>query len=682
VRPRNATLAGWHLALVIACANSGCAPSPAPAPDSLQRVASAEADATIGSETRLGTGPAGKILHYGDFASTSDVPEFVQLSETLATGSRVVLARRVWRRTAQGRSAAPVLRSGVVAVDRSGAQPRARLADLGEIGHTGPLSLQIVAFPLSDSASSEFRSEVVVPEGGVLDFGIAIRQETWGQGGGPIEFEASLQDRDGREQTLFSAAVDPDAGDEPGWLDQRIDLADFGGRRISLRFATRRTLGEASFSLPVWSDPVVYPKQRRDARPNILLVSIDTLRARSLGAYGYARDTSPFLDSIAERGALFENAITASVTTSPAHMSLFTGLYPVRHGIREGLHRKASHAVTLARHFRDAGYRTAAFTENGYLLRRRGFGDGFAQYTENVGETRKAPGEARRTFGQARRWLEAKAETPFFLFVHTYEVHSPYDPEASYAPLFRNDGEAGAGSAAIRDARDRYDREIRIVDEELERLFAAIDEAGLAESTIVVITSDHGEEFAEHGGYQHGGAVYEESVRVPLVFVGPGRIPGPQRHAAPVSLVDVAPTLLELAGVPVPEELDGTSLAGTLERGDAPAAHMIVSEARAKKRWLDPTRQVGWNPPLFAVRQGNSKFIVHRPASGTAEPMLHFDLADDPTERQPLAIDPEAARAVDAAVDRYLGRSSAQPGPDTDVSPMLKERLRALGYAE
>jgi len=109
---------------------------------------------------------------------------------------------------------------------------------------------------------------------------------------------------------------------------------------------------------------------------------------------------------------------------------------------------------------------------------------------------------------------------------------------------------------------------------------------------------------------------------------------------------------------------------------------MIVSEARAKKRWLDPTRQVGWNPPLFAVRQGNSKFIVHRPASGTAEPMLHFDLADDPTEQQPLAIDPEAARAVDAAVDRYLGRSGAQPGPDTDVSPMLKERLRALGYAE
>jgi arylsulfatase A-like enzyme len=363
-------------------------------------------------------------------------------------------------------------------------------------------------------------------------------------------------------------------------------------------------------------------------------------------------------------------------------MSLFTGLYPVRHGIREGLHRKAPHAITLAQQFRGAGYRTAAFTENGYLVRRRGFGDGFAQYTENVGETLKAPGEARRTFTQARHWLAANAETPFFLFIHTYEVHSPYDPEAPYAQLFHGDGESDTGNPAIADAHDRYDREIRIVDEQLESLFSTIAEAGIAESTIVVVTSDHGEEFAEHGGYQHGGAVYEESVRVPLVFIGPGRISGPQRHTAPVSLVDIAPTLLELAGVPVPENIDGTSLAVTLERGDAPASRTIVSEARATKRWLDPTRHVSWNPPLFAVRRGDSKFIVHRPASGPAQPMLRFDLADDPAEQHPLPITPEAANAVDAAIDRYLRRSTAQAEQDSDVSPKLKERLRALGYAE
>jgi len=384
------------MALAIACVHAGCAPSPGAAPKSMQRLAGTEAPATIGSETRLGSGPAGKVLHYGDFASVADVPETLQLPDPYRTGStkRVVLARRVWRRTGQGRSAAPVLHSGVVAVDRSGARPRVHLADLGEISHSGPLSLQVVAFPLPDSAETEFGGDVVVPDGGMLEFGVAIRQETWGQGGGPVEFEVSLGVGGDRERSLFSTVIDPDGAAEPRWLDQQIDLDDFAGQRVTLRFATRRTDGASGFSLPVFSDPIVYSRQRTDPRPNIVLVSIDTLRARSLGTYGYARNTTPFLDSLAPRGTLFENAITASVTTSPAHMSLFTGLYPVRHGIREGLHRKAPAVITLAQHFRSADYRTAAFTENGYLVRRRGFGDGFGQYTENVGETLKAPGEA------------------------------------------------------------------------------------------------------------------------------------------------------------------------------------------------------------------------------------------------------------------------------------------------
>jgi hypothetical protein len=120
----------------------------------------------------------------------------------------------------------------------------------------------------------------------------------------------------------------------------------------------------------------------------------------------------------------------------------------------------------------------------------------------------------------------------------------------------------------------------------------------------------------------------------------------------------------------------------SLERGDAPATRTILSEARATKRWLDPTRHVDSNPPRIAVRRGDSKFIVHRPDSGPAEPMLRFDLASDPAEQQPLPIDVEAASAVDAVVDRYLGQSHTPVGKDSDVSPKLKERLRALGYAE
>jgi hypothetical protein len=134
--------------------------------------------------------------------------------------------------------------------------------------------------------------------------------------------------------------------------------------------------------------------------------------------------------------------------------------------------------------------------------------------------------------------------------------------------------------------------------------------------------------------------------------------------------------------VPDPGDFDGASLAGALARGEAPGAREIVSEARATRRWLDPVRHEDWNPPLFALRRGDSKFIVHRPTSGDAQPMLHFDLARDPEERQPLPIDAETAREVDATLDRYLRRQPARATPDADVGPQLKERLRALGYAE
>jgi arylsulfatase A-like enzyme len=645
-------------------------------------VVPSESEATIGTETRLCTGDRGRILHYGDFESAASVPEFIHLPADVATGSRVVLSRRVWQRTSDGRSARPVLRSASLAVERTADAPRARLSGLGPIGAPGHLSLQIMAFPLADSATHTLRGDLVVPPGGVLAFGYGVREETARQGGGPVGFSVAIDTQDSDPVELFAATLDPDGGDPVGWREATVDLSAWAGLRASLVFTTRR-LDESGFSLPVYCDPIVYARPRPTDRPNVILVSLDTLRARSLGAYGYGRDTSPFLDELAQHGAVFEQAMTASVTTSPAHMSLFTGLYPMRHGIREGLDRKAPGVVTLARRFRDAGYRTAAFTENGYLVRRRGFGAGFSEYTENVGEHLKAPGEARRTFAQARRWLDHHRDTPFFLFVHTYEVHSPYDPEPAYAALFAGDGASGPDDDAIRDARDRYDREIRIVDDELERLFESLAAAGLDRDTIVAIVSDHGEEFAEHGGFQHGGAVFEESVGVPLIFVAPGRIDGPIRDATPVSIVDVAPTLLDLAGIDALDRIDGTSLAGVLAGDRSVAERSLLAEARAKRRWIDPTRNEAWNPPLIAVRRGHEKFIVHRPERGPADPMLRFDLANDPDESRPLPIDTERRREIDALVDRYLGRPADAPVPrEPDVSPELRDRLRALGYAE
>jgi arylsulfatase A-like enzyme len=235
------------------------------------------------------------------------------------------------------------------------------------------------------------------------------------------------------------------------------------------------------------------------------------------------------------------------------------------------------------------------------------------------------------------------------------------------------------------DARDRYDREIRSVDDELRAFFAVLDEAGLAETTIVTILSDHGEEFAEHGGFQHGGVLYEESVRVPLLFWGPGRIPAGRRHATPVSLIDVAPTLLDLLGLPVPADIDGVSLEHLIVDGRALHQRPLFAEAQARQRWIDATRREPWNPPLFAVRTGASKYILHRPAHGPAAPPVRFDLSRDPGETRPLPVEPGQARAVEALLARHLrgAEDAATSGAEADdVSPDLLERLRALGYAE
>jgi arylsulfatase A-like enzyme len=331
------------------------------------------------------------------------------------------------------------------------------------------------------------------------------------------------------------------------------------------------------------------------------------------------------------------------------------------------------------------GLQTAAITENGYLVRERGFGRGFQHYVENRGDEKHAPGQAPLTFSQARRWIERRARPPFFLFVHTYEVHSPFAPREHYATLFEGDEAPGPENQGMRGRRDDYDREIRGVDDELRGLFDSIRAAGVMETTWVVLLSDHGEEFGEHGRYQHGGAVYEESLRVPLVFIGPGILPG--RHETPVSLIDVAPTLIEAMGIAVPAQIDGQSLAGVVRGTSAAESRTLFAEARADHRWIEPWVNERWNPPLIAVRLGDEKFIAHRPSTGEASPLLRFDLASDPQERTPLPIEDTRAGEIDALVDAYL--SAAEKPTDAEAAarpealrPGLEDRLRQLGYVK
>jgi arylsulfatase A-like enzyme len=685
-RLRHGTLAGGskvlrHAALGLVL-SIGCARAH---DDAYRRLFEDAETATLGHETRLAGGSYGIALVARGFRSPDDLPRVVDLPAEAAAGEWVALHYEAW--TLAGRAPRPeggVRRKTVVsAVERPATGAHARLAGLRRFAGGLPLRLRVTAFPVPDDPETVLRFPVTLPRDAVLEFGYGVREESWVPGASPTRFRVSLRGESEGDEELFSRILDPGEPDHRRWFDARVDLAHRGASKVELAFTTTRLAGGTAFDLPVWSEPIVYSPTVADERPSFLVISIDTLRARSLGAYGYVRDTSPFIDGLAEAGTLFENAITTSVTTAPSHMSLFTGLYPVHHGVLGGLEPKAASATTLAERLRELGYRTAAFTENGYLVRKRGIGSGFEEYTENVGGRSRIPGQVRLTLSQAGRWLAKNRRTPFFLFVHTYQVHSPYEPPAPYAGSFAGDGAPGPQSPALRRSRDDYDREIRYVDDEVRKLFAALEAAGLERSTIAVVVSDHGEEFGEHGLVQHGAALFEESLRVPLIFWGPGRVPAGRRLAAQVSLVDVAPTLLELAGEAVPPNLDGTSLKGAIVAGEAIEPRTLFAEARGRLRWKGPGQPEPWNPPLIALRSQTSKFIVHRPASGRARPTLRFDLVADEAERAPQRVAPDRERELQLLVDEYLEGvvPSGDRLPD-DVDPDLRERLRQLGYVE
>jgi arylsulfatase A-like enzyme len=366
-------------------------------------------------------------------------------------------------------------------------------------------------------------------------------------------------------------------------------------------------------------------------------------------------------------------------------MTIFTSLPPSVHGATDGFKVLASGILTLPEWIRAQGLDTAAVTEDGWVGAHQGFARGFDVFIENESARITAPeGQVDRTFARARRWLELHRDKRFFLFLHTYQVHAPYAPPARYAGLFVPP-EGQAAPLHVRQLAD-YDREIRYTDDELAGLFAALERLGLADRTIVVVTSDHGEEFLEHGLVSHGAHLYEESVGVPLVLRGPG-IPAGRRIAAPVGHADLMPTLLELLGLPVPGGLSGRSVRPLLQGGSGELeARPVFSEGWAT---FQPGADGGraFEPPSLAVRRGERKLARYRSPDGTRYEL--YDLSADPGERSDLSrSEPGEAgglRALLEAYERETARADRPAAPAT-AAPALdadrEEKLRALGYLE
>ena len=408
------------------------------------------------------------------------------------------------------------------------------------------------------------------------------------------------------------------------------------------------------------------------APPNVLLISLDTLRADRLSCYGNAHATSPAIDALAADGVLFERAVSTSSWTLPAHISMLTGLPVSAHGICHASPNSiavAQRGEFLSESLGRAGYATAGFFTVLFLESQFGFGSGFDTWehasdnTARARELRKswkaasargdqqemdrisaesstlafgAP-EAEGCVDRALEWLDqqqqADSDRPFFLFVHLFDIHDPYQPPAPYDTRFDPDYDGdirtgtirGPNATLKRSMKPRelehimalYDGEIAWVDSQVARVLERLDDLGVADNTLVVLTSDHGEEFLEHGRRGHHATLYRESVNVPLIMRFPAVLPAGVRLDSVVSIIDIVPTVQSIVGVSAAHDLSGMDLTRLLRGTQPDEPRVVVSELMLN----------GHNPPewLVSLYRGDEHFIVEH--AGTPNPQARrFDL--------------------------------------------------------
>ena len=326
---------------------------------------------------------------------------------------------------------------------------------------------------------------------------------------------------------------------------------------------------------------------RTDVRPlrklNVVLVTIDTLRPDRLGCYGYSKAETPNLDNLARKGMLFENAVSHTPLTAPSHASIFTGQYPTVHKVRDtgGFVLQPSNAA-LAPILQGQGWDTAAFIGASVLKKRFGFNQGFAVYDDQMATPERRAGEV---VDRAVRWLDSQSGKPFLLWVHLFDPHLPYDPPSPFKEKYSG---------------NPYDGEVAYTDRELGRLFDRIAKKSPAEDTLIVVLSDHGESFSEHGEYAHGVFLYDATLRIPLLIAGAG-VPAGLRVKQQARTIDLLPTLLELVGIGVPQNVQGVSLTPAFT-GKAVAAEWSYAET------LFPKFNMGW-AELRGMRTNRWKYI-------------------------------------------------------------------------
>lgn len=487
-----------------------------------------------------------------------------------------------------------------------------------------------------------------------------------------IRFRASLRCASTAELPLLDDTITPDVA-AAGWRDTAVALPAATG--CLLRLETTTPEGDA-VRAGAWSEPLVFarsPVKTPPAVDNVIVVSLDTLRADHLSGLGYPRATSPTIDAhLIAPGTTFADASTTFPRTDVAHLSLFTSLFPEAQPAPGRLGADTT-AALLTESLRAAGLVTAGFTEDAMIAGAFGFWFGFDRFVERAFADRE---RGHATFADGIDFMRTNRERRFFLFLHTYKTHQPYVTSEKYGTF----ADAADWGRLPLDERipekerahvDAYDRTIREADDLMASLLGELARLGLAERTLVVLLSDHGEAFGEHGSLEHGYAGHQEQLQMALVFRGPG-VPAGVRIDTPVSIVDVAPTVLELAGAAPLPYAQGISLAPAFAGRSLPAARPLFFS------WLAQG--------ALGVRHGQWKYL--RADHGHEL----FDLASDPQERLPRGrkrpprpVEAGLLAAYQADGARLRAQFNAHAASRDSAVPIegrMQESLRALGYVE
>ena len=547
--------------------------------------------------------------------------------------------------------------------------------------------------------------QLALPSRPMLDLAVGTVEDT------PITFSVRVNDN-----VLLSHTVTT----PHRWESVPIDLDGLAGTDVELTLSLE---SEQSGAVGFWGTPTVRSRGAHapGAPQGVIVILLDTLRSDHLDAYGYHRETAPAVTGLANRGALFSDAIAQGAWTKVSVPSLLSSTYPTSNGIFELNHKLPASATTIAEAFREAGYATWAGSANGFS----GKGTNLHQGVEVLHESGSITGSDWAANGKSARviadrllpWLESHHDVPFFAFFHTLDPHSPYEPYPPYdtlwgavdgkqahearvekvrpfiksgfmksmaLPLVGELEEAGVDPDAFVDHElDWYDGSIRGADAEIGRILEKLDNLGIADDTLVVFLSDHGEEFLDHGGHFHEENVYGEMINVPLILRWPGVIPEGQVIDETVQMLDVAPTILELAKIDKPESMHGESLMPLLNDSARWSSRPAVSE------WTRRTDQRNQDMvDAFSIIVDGHKLIhnVERP-DGFPEYEL-YDHREDPLDQNDIAAEhPEIVERLAKQLDDWHAWALANKlATDAEATEGLDsaelERLRSLGYVQ